>query len=257
MADQVETDAGSVGEKPTLPVEEKKTTDEPKRDLMSTLEKYGVKAPEDFEGVLQELKTYKKGYGDRSNEVGELRKELQALRTELQPNKRVRQSPPVSDPWAEEQKPEPIDLRGEIKSTLREFWDEEQSKQQRAMEDYTRARQDIESRPTWKRIGPVFDKALNDPAVRTALQAGRITLDGLYSRLENRDLVNTVDNLLKQLPEGALKATVQTSDSADRVKQPPRPDTERKDKLKKAKEKGDVDGVIKNLFGENDPFLRP
>lgn len=259
MAEENTTNAGAVGESPTLPVEEKKSNPETKPDINSLLDRYGIKSSEDIEGVLTELKTYKKGYGDRSNEVGELRRKIEELQEKLTYSSRqpVGRIPPTTDPWATEQQPEPIDLRREIKSSIKEFWEETQAQQKRAMDDYYRQRSDIESRPSWKRIGPLFDKALGTPEVRDALASGRVTLDGLYSRLENRDLLNTVDNLVKQIPEGALKTVAQTSETAERVKQPPPVESERKEKLKKAKEKRDVDGVIKNLFDKNDPFLRP
>jgi hypothetical protein len=260
MADE-QADAGAMGEKPTLPVEEKKTPDA-KPDINTLLDKYGIKSSEDIEGVITELKTYKKGYGDRSNEVGELRRQIEKLQEQLTytTQRPVGRIPPTTDPWSTEQpsNPEPIDLRREIKSSIKEFWEETQAQQKRAMDDYYRQRSEIESRPSWRRIGPVFDKALNTPEVRESLASGRITLDGLYSRLENRDLLNTVDNLVKQIPEGALKKSVaQTSETAERVTQPPPIESERKEKLKKAREKRDVDGVIKNLFDKNDPFLRP
>lgn len=218
-------------------------------ELLQMLEAHGIQSPDDFSGLVNELTQYKKNYGQSQNEVGELRRMVASLQEQIQS---VNRQSGVDD-FGESQ---PVDLKNEIKSVLREFWDEQQRIQTEAQQRYFEERMAIESRPNWKNVQPYFDKALQNPQIQQALQSGRLTMESLYSRLNERILLASVDNFVKQIPKDAKIGSVTGTETSDRVPQPPPPNLQREQAIKKAKEKGDVDGLLKSLIPDNDPIVR-
>lgn len=251
-----EPDASKVVESPTM--DEVKGEKEVKAEtpsiedglkpLTEMLEAHGIKSPEDIESLVGELSTYKKEYGDSRNEIGELRKQIEGLQQGL------RRNPENDSEFSSEPS---VDLKKVVKDVLGEFWGEQQKNQQAAEESYWSQRGELESRPNWGKVQQYFDKALQNPSVRSAMKSGKMTMESLYSRLNERLLMSTLDNFVKTLPEGVKlgQGTPDISTGERTVAEVPA-DVKRKEDRKKAVENQDVDGVLKTMFPENDPILR-
>ena len=267
MSDE-KTDALELQESPVLEgVEEQEEEGaekavDPRDEILGKLGEYNIQSPDDIDSLVQELQTFKRGYGESRNEIGELRRELQAYREETRANRRFRQPPPQDDyeEYDEYGEPQqrrgnPMDIEKTVEGAIEKFWRRQQEAQMRTSEAYYQARADVESRPNWKNVQPYFDKALSRPEIQDQLRSGRLTMEGLYSRLSEREMYTRLNAFLENLPEGLPKkgSNVET---ADRQVTPPTSVEERKEKVKKAKEKGDVEGVIAGLFPDNDPIFR-
>ncbi len=130
--------------------------------LQEILKAHDIKDPEDVEGLIRDLDKFKKGFGQSQNELGELRRQITQLQSQLETKR-------------DDYSGEPVDLKKEIKSVLLDFKREQDSIALEAQQRYLSERSYVESRPNWANVQPFFDKALL-PVV--------LTSD------ENRDAVN-------------------------------------------------------------------
>jgi len=250
-----EPDASEVVESPTMDEvkgEEEVKTEAPSiedglKPLTEMLEAHGIKSPEDIESLVGELSTYKKEYGDSRNEIGELRRQIEILQ-------QVKKGSEFDPEYSSDNS---VDLRKVVKDVLGEFYSEQQKNQQIAEESYWSQRTELESRPNWGKVQQYFDKALQNPSIRSAMKSGKMTMESLYSRLNERLLMSTLDNFVKTLPDD-VKLSQATPDvsTSDRVVADVPADVKRKDDRKKAVENKDVDGVLKTMFADDDPILR-
>jgi hypothetical protein len=252
-----DTNAPEMVEKPNLEGVEDEIKEEPKveeslqpssdlDELKKALEAYNIKNPDDLSSLVEELSTYKKSYGDSRNEVGELRRQLTEIQTQLAQSNSF-----------DNEEMENVDLEKTIEKAVINTWKKIQQQQAIEEEKYLQARAELSKRPNWENVQPQFDAALQDPTIRRSLVNGQLTLDGLYSRLSERFLMTKVQSVLNQLPEG-VKIGSETPDTptTDRVPGKVPAEEEKRGKIEKAKDLKDVDGVVKNLFTENDPILR-
>ena len=117
--------------------------------LLKELEKLDITTPERVQNLAQSGKLYHQ----QSQVVGNQRDEIEQLRRELQ---QMRQRPPKrQDDFYDDdtqQYGQPIDLRGEIKSVLRDFYQDEVIRpQQEASQAYWRGIQFVENHKRNKR----------------------------------------------------------------------------------------------------------
>ena len=259
MAEEEKVDAT---ESPTMPeVETKQEAQvDPAASLREMLEAHNIQGPDDFTGLVNELHTYKKGYGDSRNEVGELRRQLEEIQAQLSPsNRRYRQPSPYDNEYDEPQG-QSVDLERVVGSVVRKevtgILQDYERQQVERWETYNRQRADVESRPNWSRVQPMFDKALQNPTVAAAINSGNLSMGDLYSRLNERFLMSQVDNLLKSIP-GDVKLTPSGEPPTQQnIQQQPTVEEEQKTKVKKAVEDKNPEAVLDNLFPDNDPIFR-
>lgn len=220
---------------------------DPYQDLKAFMETRGVKSPDDFSDYLTGLETtehWKKQYGDSQNQVGELRREMERIKSQ------------VSSGYEQQYGEQPVNLRGEIKSVLGEFFNEYQQQQAANQMKYIQERSELMKRPGWKDVQPYFDQALQSPEVALSLQSGRLTQERLYSQINERVLMSKINSFVQSIPEGAMTRPGPNTETSDRIKQPIPEQEARKQRMAKAIENQDVESLLKDLIPDNDPIAR-
>ena len=228
-----------------------------KEKMKELLEAHGVSSPDDFSSLIQEHQRFKQGYGDSRNEVGELRRQIDSLRSELS-----QRGTPQPQEFDYDDSNQGIDLMKSMRSMVREElmggYQSILNAQNKAAQHYQQQRQALSQRPNWDKLQPEFDRAMQDPDIFGLIQTGNLTMGELFSRMNERYLVKEVESLYNQLPEGVeLKAKGQASlGTGANIPSGSGAEEERREKIEKAKQRNDVDAVIGALFDDNDPIFQ-
>lgn len=232
-------------------VEDKGIPPDPVAELKDFIESRGIKSPDDFSDFLTGLETaetWKKKYGDSENKVGELRRELEGLRTQVMQNQYQYDDSNQVDLGSV--------IRKELKPVLGEFFSEMQQQQAEVARKYIHERNELARRPGWKDVQPYFDQAMQNPEVQIALQGGSLTQERLYNQINERVLMSKINSFVSNLPEGAVRPPPPNAETSDRVAQPIPEDEAKRQRMKKAVENQDVDALLKDLIGDDDPMVK-
>ena len=220
----------------------------PYDELKSFMDDRDLKSPDDLTGYvdgLGETEQWKKQYGDSQNQVGELRRELEGMKSQIQN--------PAYQPEYEEK---PVNIKDVVGQEIRNVFGEMQRQQQETSMKYMVERNDLMKRPGWKDVQEHFDKALMDPQIQFSIQSGKLTQDKLYSQINERVLMSRVNSMINNLPEGALSKSPPNTETSERLKQPSPEDEVKQQRIKKAQDDQDVDALLKELIPDNDPIVR-
>ncbi len=224
-------------------------TPTPYDELKSFMDERDLKSPDDITGYVNDLGTteqWKKQYGDSQNQVGELRRELDGIRTQMQQN-------PAYQPEYGEQ---PVNIKEIVGQEIRGAMGEMAQQQQQIQMKYLVERNDLIKRPGWKDVQPHYDKALMDPQIQFSMQSGKLTQDRLYSQINERVLMSRVNSMINNLPEGAISQAAPNAETSDRQKQPTPEVEAKRQRIEKAKEDQNVDALLKELIPDNDPIVQ-
>jgi hypothetical protein len=208
-----------------------------------------LKSPDDLTGFvdgLGETEQWKKQYGDSQNQVGELRRELEGVKAQIQQNQ-------VLEPGYEQPA---VNIKDVVGQEVRAAFGEMAAENRSAQMKYLVERNDLMKRPGWKDVQPHYDKAMQDPQIGFALQSGKLTQDRLYSQINERVLSSRVNSLIDNLPEGALKPAPPNTETNERIKEPAPEEMAKKQRMDKAVDEQDVDALLKDLIPDNDPIVR-
>lgn len=183
---------------------------------------------------------WKREYGQRSNEVGDLRREIKELKDTL-----TRKPTSSYDSDFVESGNDQVD----IKTAIREVWGEITTTQERAQHE-ARTYWDTEwarvrSKPGYDQIADDFETASKDPKFQQDAVAGRDTLDSLYDRTMLKRLTTHLSQVLNNDEKGSSK---NEPNSSTRVVEGEGEIEENKRKIQKAKEKKDLRGGIAEIL---------
>jgi hypothetical protein len=152
--------------------------------LLKELEKLDITTPERVQNLAQAGRLYHQ----QSQVVGSQRDELEQLRREIQqlsqgPQRRGRRDDLYDDDDTQ-QYGQPVDLRGEIKSVLRDFYQDEVIRpQQQAAQAYWRGIQYVESHKDYPLVEDRWKKHFGKPDTQMRLQTGQSSIEQEYSNL--------------------------------------------------------------------------
>ena len=222
--------------------------------LKSILDAHGVNTPDDFSSIVQESQLFKKRYGDSQNEVGELRRQVEALSREL-----TQRKPPRYDEFDDNQG---IDLtqtmRGVVRDEIIGLYNNIRNSEIQARNQWNSQRQALTHRPNWETLQPEFDRAMQNPDIQGLMSTGQLTMSELFSRMNERYLVTQVQNLYNQLPDG-IELTPKGQGgigTEGNIRNRSGSEEEKKEKIIKAKQNKNPEAVIDALFDNpNDPIL--
>ncbi len=222
-------------------------TPTPYDELKSFMDDRDLKSPDDVTGYVNDLGTteqWKKQYGDSQNQVGELRRELEGVKSQM------------GQAYQPEYGEQPVNVGDIVEQKIRGVMGEMAQQQQQTQMKYLTERNDLAKRPGWKDVQPHFDKAMMDPQINFALQSGKLTQDRLYSQINERVLMSRVNSMISNLPEGALSQPPPNAETSDRTKQPTPEAEAKKQRMEKAIDNQDVEALLKDLIPDNDPIVR-
>jgi hypothetical protein len=218
----------------------------PYDDMKSFMEDRNLKSPDDLTGYvdgLGETEQWKKQYGDSQNQVGELRRELEGIRSQIQQNQAYQ--PEFGEQPA-------VNIGDVVEQKIVKVLGDMQQQQQKSQMKYMVERNELMKKPGWKDVQEHFDKALTNPEINFALQNGSLTQEKLYYQINDRVMMSRVNSLIDSLPEGAVTKPPPSTDTSDRVTQPPPEDVAKAQRIAKAKDEGNVDALLKELIPDND-----
>jgi len=230
--------------------------------LVGTLNKIGVRSSEHLEGLYHSAQAQ----GRTGQELGYARQELARMQEELNRLKSApRQSSRYDDEYSESG--QPIDLRSEIKSVLRDFYrDEVITPQQQASEAYWRDVETVQSSEYYPVVQDEFEQHMRQPAVQRALTQGRTTQTNEFHKLLGRkfkDIASQLKAAANALKEQAPKGTQPPHMETGQVPPERLPEGEqaKKQALTDIQKKAqgtddDLDAYIRTLIPDGDPILK-
>ena len=248
-----------VGSEPTLDGVEDGQQNQPNEldlnELRQTLDAYNLSSPDDISSLVDDVTRWKKGFGDSQNQVGELRRQNEMLQAQLaQAQQQTQHTDSYSDPYSEGQ---PVDLESSMERVIYKVLGNVEQRNRQAQQEFMRQKSDIMNRPGWNLVKDHFENALMNPDISAAINSGSLTLDGLYSRINERVLVSRVNNFVKSLPEGQLQQPATTEpDKSARVREPEPAQLKRAREIDRAKEAKDPAKLLETLIPDDDPILR-
>lgn len=234
--------------------------------LMNTLEQIGVNDPKQLEGMA----TASQQAGNLGNMLGQVRQEnaqLKQMLEELKTNQTQPRQQPQMDYYDEYTQPQ-TNTRDEIRSVLRDFYNEEIIKPQRQAS--AQFYQDMSSIQTDEDFGLVKDQwnqHINNPEVVMKVQTGQSNMTKEYNKVVRkfyRGLAMQARDAVKNL-KGQTPGQSQTVHQETGQTTPPQTMTERDEKnrklskLKEGKGTGgdaDIDTMLDAMFPKGDPFLQ-
>jgi len=185
---------------------------------------------------------WKREYGNRSNEVGDLRKQVKSLEELIRKQGRNSSSNYDSD-FVES---DSIN-RSDMKRMMNEVYQENINSQNQAQDDINARWQSafahVSSRPGYEKIAEDLEKAAKDPRFQQDFINGRDSADALFDRTMVKRLSETMAKLIEENTGSEANAKLEPNSSA-RVAGDVTPDDERKEKIRKAKEKKDLKGGL-------------
>jgi hypothetical protein len=218
-------------------------------ELRSFMEARDLKSPDDLTGYVENLgsvEQWQQKYGTSENKVGELRRELEAVKAQIQQQA-------YSPEYGEQQ---PANLGDLVEERVWKVFGTFQQQQQQSQMKYLTERNNLMKRPGWNDVQPHFDRAMQDPQVQYALQNGSMTQEGLYSKINERVLMSKVNTFVNTIPEGAVKPAPPDGDTSARVQQPAPELEERTKRARAAVENRDPDALLKELIPDSDPIVQ-
>ena len=263
MAENTPDALDGVGTNPTLDGVDEGQAQQPRTEdnlseLKETLDAYNISNPDDVTGLVNELTQFKKGFGDSQNEVGNLRRENEMLRQQLaqgmpQQQQQYQQQDAYSDPYEQGQ---PVDLESSMERVIYKVLGNVEQRNRQAQADFMRQKSDIMNRPGWNLVKDHFENALMNPDIASAINTGQLTLNDLYSRINERVLVNRVNKFVNSLPQDQITQQVAEPDKSDRVRQPEPAQLKRAREIERAKEAKDPTKLLETLIPDDDPIVR-
>ena len=227
-------------------------------EMKQTLDAYNLGNPDDVEGLVQELNQFKKGYGDSQNMVGDLRRENEMLRQQLaqapqQQQQYPQQQDSYSDPY---QEGAPVDLESTMERVIYKVLGNVEQHNRQARQVFMQQKADIMKRPGWNLVKSHFENALENPDIANAINSGQMTLNDLYSRINERVLVSKVNKFVQSLPGEQQQQVANEPEKSDRVLQPEPAQLKRAREIDKAKEAKDPGKLLETLIPDDDPIMR-
>jgi replicative superfamily II helicase len=219
-------------------------------ELRSFMEARDLKSPDDLTGYVENLgsaEQWQQKYGTSENKVGELRRELEAMKAQIQQQA-------YSPEYGEQQTA--VNIKDIVGQEIRGVLSEMQQQQQQSQMKYLTERSNLMKRPGWNDVQPHFDRAMQDPQVQYALQSGNLSQERLYSQINERVLMSKVNTFVKQMPEGAVSQPPPNAETSDRIQQPTPEIEAKKQRMDRAIENQDVDALLKDLIPDDDPIVR-
>ena len=223
-------------------------------EVLAELKKIGVETPEQ----VQNLHTAASQTGKAFNDVGYYKQRVKELEEAMR-------KPHRNDEYDYDGQT-PIDLRGEVKSVLKEFWTEQNEAQRKAneaaMQEYASVRGDQD----YQLIGDVFEQHMRKPETQYALNSGQTSASQEYNKMvrsyyrkiaqKSRDAIEKIQglNMQKSAPPHVEKGTAM---------QPKLPeDDEKAEKIKQVKKQwtgtdDDIDRMLDALIPVGDPIFQP
>jgi len=185
------------GTKPTEGTPGDETGSE-RADLLAALGNLGVQTPEQLQGMA----TASQQVGRAWNEVGELRKEVERLKTQ------ERIEPPGVDNFGAFGEPEGIDFGLIIEQRLEAHDKKKADMQQQAYGNYMREMNAIASDPEYGVVKGAFERYLATPAAQFQIQTGQTSIKDVYNKVARtylRELAMRSKNLIEGYVEGQTK----------------------------------------------------
>jgi hypothetical protein len=232
--------------------------------LVQTLEKIGVRDAQHLEGLHRTAQAH----GPTAQELGYARQEIARLQQEMESLKSrpQRSADPYADPY-EQGQGQPIDLRGEIKTVLRDFYrDEVIQPQQQASERYWQDVETVQGSEYYPVVQDEYEAHMRQPSVQRALAQGRTSHTNEFHKAVSRKFRDIAQNLKsaasmlkEQAPRGTQPPHMETGQvSPERL--PEREEAKRKqmEEIQK-KARGtddDIDAMLKAIIPDGDPLLR-
>ncbi len=226
--------------------------------LNQVLEAHDLTSPDAIEGLVNELGTFKKGYGDSQNEVGALRRQVEQLSSQLQAPQQQPQ-----DPYAEPNydNPQPINLKGEFKDAFKEVVQELTQQQMAGQRQYFAEMQRLQSQPNWKDVESSFQQAMANPQVQQAMQMGQTDMEKVYLYLERSHLLSVAkgaQEAINLIPDNARRTLTQAPavPGDGRVPIPPTQDQEMAQARAEAIKNRDPQALLNAIIPDGDPITR-
>jgi len=207
-------------------------------------------------------------HGPTAQELGYARQKIENLERELESlrtgTRRGVQQDPYADPY--EQQSQPIDLRSEIKSTLRDFYrDEVIRPQQEASDAYWRDVESVYNSEYYPMVQDEYEAHVKSPAMQRALAQGKTTHTNEFHKIVvgkfkdiSQQLKNAAMNLKEQPPKGTKPPHMETGQVPP--EQLPEREEARRQQLKSIQENAqgrddDIDALIKAFLPDDDPLV--
>ena len=252
---------------PTLEegTQEVKTTEQPPsemEDLLSELQRVGIEDKNSLHNVVNASQQAGKAW----NEVGELRRALDQANSMIS---QLQNTPSQQHNYDEYGNTPSIDLKKEIRSTLRDFYMEDIIKPQQEMQQRVwREAQEIQTDPDFPIIKELWETHSRSPEFNMRLQSGQTTMKDEYNRVARTYLRELAKKSYDQLSSLNSKSREEVPHVEQGTTQsiPNIPaDDEKKEKLGKivkGRESGDLssdqalDDLIKTFLPADDPIYR-
>ena len=227
--------------------------------LLSELQRIGVEKPEQ----IQNMFTASQQTGKAWNEVGDLRRELAEAKQLIKSMNQPRQE------YSEYGETPSVDLKKEMRNSLREFYMEDILKPQQEMQQRVwRESQEIQSDEDYPIVKELWEQYTRTPEFGMKLQSGQTTMKeefGKVTRRYYRELAKRSYDTLSGL-NAKSRGDIPHMESGEERSIPTPPDAdEKKDKLNRIN-KGRTEGslssdkalenIIKTMLPEDDPIFR-
>ncbi len=238
--------------------EVKPTIEEPSVDVdavLKELEAIGKTTPES----VRNMHTASQQTGRYANEIGELRQEIERMRTEANV---PRQAPPRNE-FDAEYGGESVDLGRLVDDRLHKFWGDIQKQQAETYQRQVAEMNDIYTDEDYELVKDVWDQYAKTPNFNVKLNTGNTTLKGEYDKfvrsyfrqvaLKSRDALVVATKGGKRTPphiESGNQAPPSEEESGDKHK------NVRKIAAKTQGSDADIDAMIGALLPKDDPILR-
>lgn len=222
--------------------------------VMQELEAIGKTKPEEIRGMYQASQST----GRYANEIGELRQEIQRLRSE----RTAPQQPPYPEP--EYGEGPPIDLKKVVKESVGEFW---QDIQRQNNEMYQRQMQEmnaIYADEDYPLVKQVWEEHTKTPNFNMRINSGQTSPQREYDKVV-RSYYRAVAKRSKEALEVVSKKGGSVKPPHIEAGSPPSPDREegdsprdalRKIASKSAGQDADIDKMVETLLPEGDVIYR-
>jgi len=219
--------------------------------VMKELEAIGKTKPEDVRNMHQaSVQT-----GRYANEIGQLRQEIQRLRSE-------REVPQRRQDYGEYDNQDPIDLsqviRKEVKGVYQEIQQEQWDSYNRQMQQINKVR----SNDYYDLVGDVFEKHIQNPDTQMRISSGQTTYEDEFHRVKDKYLITALQRSRDALGslKGGKKAAphVESGASPAPVKEPDEDNPKARARKVAAKSTGsddDLDLMIDAMLPKGDPLL--
>lgn len=219
--------------------------------VMKELEAIGKTRPEDVRNMHQaSVQT-----GRYANEIGQLRQEIQRLRTE-------REVPQRRQDYGEYDSQDPIDLSQVIRKEVRGVYDEIQQQQAEAYNRQMQQIYKIRSNDYYDLVGEVFEKHVQNPDTQMRINSGQTTYEDEFHRVKDKYLITALQRSRDAL--GSLKGGKKTAPHMESGASPAptkEPDENNpKERARKVASKStgsddDLDSMIDAMLPKGDPLL--